>query len=392
MSRGRFGLCVDEEVMSTERPKMRQNGGMGFIKTWLAKEWPLVLSYGSLIAVLTIASDLFVNPTGTGQIAIAFSWLFIVILLAAFAVVYHAECLAEKLGEPYGTLILTLSVIGLEVIMIATVMVTKEDNPLMARDTMFGVLMIVLNGLFGIAILVGAWRHKVQKFNVQSSDTFLGGIVLLVGIGLVLPNFVAQESLHLFEVYLGIMCILMYGVFLWVQTKEHRGFFVYKRADGGEEEPHINSSNSVTYHVVHLILTLIPVVILAKQLSVVMYAGLSVLNWPDAIAGLAVAILILAPEGLAAIKAGLHNNLQRALNICLGSALATIGLTIPVVLIVCLIAGEKIRLGLDNEDLVLIVITIMLLKINLDKGETNVLKGLLHLIVFASYCAFIFIW
>ena len=365
---------------------------MSIIKSWLRKEWPLLLSYGSLIATLTFASHLFANPQGTAQIALTFSWLFVVILLAAFAVVHHAECLAQKLGEPYGTLILTLSVIGLEVIMIATVMLTKNENPLMARDTMFGVLMIVLNGLFGIAILAGAWRHKLQKFNVQSSDTYLGGIVLLVGIGLVLPRLVSSESKFTFEIYLGVVCLLLYGVFLWVQTKEHRGFFVYKNAEGEiVEEDHYESDHGIAYHVVLLILTLIPVVILAKQLSVVMYVGLSVLKLPDSLAGLAVALLILAPEGLAAIKAGLNNNLQRALNICLGSALATIGLTIPVVLIIAEIVNQDIILGLDREEILLIALSIILLKINLDKGETNVLKGLMHLIIFASYVVFIFL-
>ena len=361
-------------------------------KLLLRKEWPLLLSYGSLIATLTFASNLFVDPTGTWQIALTFAWLFVVILLAAFAVVHHAECLAEKLGEPYGTLILTLSVIGLEVIMIATVMLTKKENPLMARDTMYGVLMIVLNGLFGITILAGAWRHKLQNFNVQSSDTYLGGIVLLVGIGLILPRFVTSASMPAFEIYLGVTCLLLYAVFLWVQTKEHRGFFVYKTSEGVEEErSHVESPHGVSYHVVLLLLTLIPVVILAKQLSVVMYAGLAVLKLPDPLAGLAVALLILAPEGLAAVKAGLHNNLQRALNICLGSALATIGLTIPVVLIISMIVNQDIVLGLDNTEILLIVVSILLLKINLDKGETNVLKGLLHLIIFGSYVVFIFL-
>lgn len=361
-------------------------------KKELLKDWPLLLSYGSLLAVLTIASGAFSNLDSGVQIGLLFTWLFLVILFAAFSVVHHAECLAQKLGEPYGTLILTLSVIGLEVLMIVTVMVTKKENPEMARDTMFGVLMIVLNALFGISIVLGALRHRIQGFNLNSSDSFIGGLVALVGIGLVLPNFVPAAGAWLFQLYLIAGCLGFYGLFLWVQTKEHRGFFEYRNPDGtSDDHGHPASPFGIGYHVLLLILTLIPLVVLAKQLSVVLDAGLETLRAPEALVGLVVAILILAPEGLAAFVAARNNNLQRALNICLGSALATIGLTIPSVLVIGKIIGQDVTLGLEPIEIVLITLTLLVLIVNLQKGETNVFKGIIHLLLFASYCVFIFI-
>jgi Ca2+:H+ antiporter len=357
----------------------------------LFKEWPLVLSYGSLLVVLLFGSSLFESIGGVTGFSVLFIWLFLVILFAAFGVVHHAECLAHKLGEPYGTLILTLSVIGLEVLMIVTVMLTKSENPEMARDTMFGVLMIVVNGLFGGAIIFGALRHRIQEVNFRSTETYIGGIIVLVGVGLVLPGFVEQRNMLSFEAFLIGTCIAIYGLFLWIQTKEHRGFFISKPVDGEVQDHAHDSPFGVGYHVVFMILTLIPLVILAKQLSVVLDFGLEIFGLPDALAGLVVAVLILAPEGLAAFHAARANNLQRALNICLGSALATIGLTIPAVLIISFIIGQDVILGLAPAEIVLVALSIMLLTINLGKGETNLMKGALHLMLFVTYCVFVFI-
>jgi Ca2+:H+ antiporter len=361
------------------------------LRLMLRKEWPLILSYGSLIALLVAPEAILGGLESGTRIGLIFGWLFVVILLSAFSVVHHAESLAQKLGEPYGTLILTLSVIGLEVLMIATVMITKDENPKMARDTMYGVLMIVLNGLFGMSLLLGAWRHRFQNFNFQSSDTYIGCIIVLIGVGLFLPRFVPDESLLMFEIYLIVACMAFYGVFLWVQTREHRGFFEYQTPEGAVVEcDHPESPFGVGYHIALLVITLIPIVLLAKQLSVVMDVALLTLGAPDALAGLAVAILILAPEGLAAINAARHNNLQRALNICLGSGVATIGLTIPVVLVIAMIVDQDLVLGLEPEEMVLVCMTVLLLIVNLDKGQTNVFKGALHLVLFGTYVVFVF--
>ena len=362
------------------------------LKTLLKKEWTLLVSYGSLVVLLIWGGSMMGSLGITTNVVSMFCWLFVVILMAAFGVVRHAECLAGIFGEPYGTLILTLSVIGLEVIMIATVMVTGENVPTLARDTMFAVLMIVMNGLFGIAIFVGAWKHRLQKFNIRSSHTYIGMLILLVGIGLFLPAFMPYETEDEFHIFLIVACALMYGLFLWVQTWEHRGFFEYGTGgDSSGEHAHGATEHGGVYHSVLLVLTLIPVVLLAKGMAVVLNADIIVHGVPAELAGLVIALLILAPEGMAALQASRHNNQQRAVNICLGSGLATIGLTIPVVLIIGLITQEHVTLGLNSEAMVLIAVSLLLLKTNLDSGETNILMGAMHMVLFASYIALIFI-
>tara|TARA_Y100000589_G_scaffold236039_1_gene223439 strand:- start:162 stop:1253 length:1092 start_codon:yes stop_codon:yes gene_type:complete len=361
------------------------------LSTLVKKEWPLLVSYGSLVVLLLLGSTITGALDSASTVGLVFAWLFVVILLASFSVVRHAESLAVIFGEPYGTLILTLSVIGLEVLMIATVMVTGENVPTMARDTMFAVLMIVLNGLLGVAIFVGARKFRQQDYNIQSSHTYIGMLILLIGIGLVLPRFMPQLKEDAFHYFLIVGGLVMYAIFLWVQTVEHRGFFEFRRLDGkAEDHGHADTERGGVYHAVLLVLTLLPVVLLAKGLATVLNADIVQDHWPPELSGLVIALLILAPEGMAAIQAARHDNQQRAINICLGSGLATIGLTIPVVLIISLVTNDLVILGLDPESMVLLAISVLLLKSNLDSGRTNILMGAMHMVLFASYVALIF--
>jgi Ca2+:H+ antiporter len=363
------------------------------LKSLLKNDWSLLVSYGSLVILLIWGSEMMASLSVISNVVAMFCWLFVTILLASFGVVRHAEALASIFGEPYGTLILTLSVIGLEVVMIATVMVTGENVPTMARDTMFGVLMIVMNGLFGLAIFVGAWKHRTQKFNIQSSHMYIGMLILLIGVGMFLPAFMPVEMEKEFYIFLIVLGALIYGLFLWVQTCEHRGFFEYSNAEQCElvDSSHGHADRGGVYHSILLLVTLLPVILLAKGMAHVLNAEIIVHGVPAELAGLVIALLILAPEGLAALQASLHNNQQRSLNICLGSGLATIGLTIPVVLIVGLITQEQVTLGLGAEAMVLIAVSLLLLKTNLESGETNILMGAMHMALFASYVALIFI-
>ena len=249
-----------------------------------------------------------------------------------------------------------------------------------------------VSGLFGLAIFAGAWKHRQQDFNVQSSTAYIGMLILLIGIGMFLPHFMSEQAEDSFHMLLIVVGAVLYGIFLWVQIFEHRGFFEYNDAeDDAVECAHGHAEHGVVYHAVVLILTLIPVVLLAKSLAQVMDTGLVILSAPPQLVGLVVAILILAPEGVAAVRAGMNNNLQRSVNICLGSGLATIGLTIPVVLIIGHATGEKVVLGLEPSEMVLIAISLLLLKTNLESGRTNILMGAIFMALFAAYIALIFI-
>jgi Ca2+:H+ antiporter len=328
-----------------------------------------------------------------------FAWIFAVMLWCAFGVVRHADCLAELLGEPYGTLILTIAVISIEVSLIAAIMLHGGANPTLARDTMLAVIMIVLNGMVGVALLIGGLRHGEQAFNLQGARAFLAVIAPLATMSLILPRFTtstADPTLNRPQAILfAIITVTLYATFLAIQTRRHSGFFVQPSsdspADTGNDGGHCNLvPRSKPYHIVFLVLTLLPIVLLSKKLAVLVDHGTETLGAPAALGGVLVAILVLTPEGLAAIHAALTNKLQRSVNICLGSALATIGLTVPAVLTIDLVTGLHVVLGLDPTEMVLLVLTLFLSVLTFGGVRTNVLQGAVHLVVFLVYLVLIF--
>ena len=336
------------------------------------------------------------NPLWFGFL---FAWLFAVMMWLAFGVVRHADGLAVLLGEPYGTLILTVSVISIEVIMISAVMLTGENNPTLARDTLFSVLMIVLNGMTGLTLLVGALRHKEQIYNLKGATAYLGVIIPLAGLGIILPRYTPSapggEVSALMAVYLIVMSISLYGVFLAIQTMRHRSFFVQPATseEGGVAPPDDHGGlvvRSLAYHAVLLPLTMLPVVLLSKKMATLVDHGISTLGAPQALGGFLVAILVLSREGVAAIRAALSNQLQRTMNIALGSALSTIGLTIPAVLGISLITGRTVELGLAEPEIYLLLITLLVAMVNFQSERTNVLHGFVHLVLFLTYIVLIF--
>lgn len=331
---------------------------------------------------------------------ILFIWLFAAMLWLAFSVVRHADCLAIILGEPYGTLILTLAVISIEVIMIAAVMLTGENNPTLARDTMFSVLMIVLNGMLGLTLLIGGLRHHEQGYNLPGAKAYLGVLFPLAVLGLVVPSYTTSaprgQVSTLLAIYLLIMSAGLYVVFLLIQTTRHSQYFQQPVQPDNETaaEDHNEHGDlivrSVGFHAVFLILTMLPVVLLSKSMAKLVEYGITSLQAPQALGGFLVAILVLSPEGLGAAKAAIANKLQRTVNIALGSALATIGLTIPAVLAVSLFTGRTIELGLEPVQIILLALTLLVSVINFGAERTNVLQGAVHLILFISYIILIF--
>jgi Ca2+:H+ antiporter len=324
-------------------------------------------------------------------------WLFAVIMGSAFAVVHHAESLAVKLGEPLGTLVLTLSVIGIEVMMISAVMLTGDGKPTLARDTMYGITMIVLNGMIGVSLLLGGLRHHEQEYNLQGANAFLSLIVPLTVLGLVLPNFTNASpgpTLSSFQsAFLAVMSIGIYGLFLVIQNWRHREYFV-KPAAAKAIDPHGAAihieTNSFTYHVLLLVMYLLPLIVLAEEIALPIDHGIHVLHAPVALGGFLVAALILSPESLSATRAALANDLQRSINILLGSVLASIGLTIPAVLTIGLVTGKTIVLGLDPVDSILLVLTLAMCGLTFTSNRTNVLLGAVHILVFLAYVMLIF--
>jgi Ca2+:H+ antiporter len=250
-----------------------------------------------------------------------------VIVWCAFGVVEEADHLAELLGEPLGTLILTLSIVIIEVALIAAVMLGAHAAPTLGRDTMFAVLMIILNGVVGLALLLGGLRHHEQEYNLQGAVAYLAVVLPLATIALILPNFTRTTPDPALSTVQGsffaLFTLLLYGVFLAVQTVRHRSFFVEPQQAAAAAETHGREQPAAGVLVRHtglLIVTMLPIVLLAKQLAKLIDYGIAVLGAPVALGGVLIALIVFTPEGMSALRAALDNQLQRSVNLCLGAA------------------------------------------------------------------------
>ena len=356
-------------------------------------EWFLAVSLLTSLSFFLFDDALLGGLDNSSWLGAVFLWLFAVVLWSALAVVRHADCLAAKLGEPYGTLILTLSAIAIEVMMIATMMLHGANNPTLARDTMFAVVMILLNGMVGLSLLLGGLRHREQQYNLQGANAYLSVIIPLAVLGLILPNFtISTEGPTLSpsqEAFLILMSVGLYGSFLAIQTVRHQGFFMLKDEGGeGRREPQV--LRSTVFHATMLMAYLLPVVYLAEKLALPIDYGIERLRAPMALGGVVVAILVATPESIGAVRAALDNRLQRSVNILLGSVLSTIGLTIPAVLAVSLATGKPILLGLEHADFVMLLLSLAVSVVTFASGRTNILQGMVHLLLFLAYLMFIF--
>lgn len=369
------------------------NSSSGFSPLrFVRQEWVLFSSYATMVAFLTLGKHWLGTNPGLVFGWILFLWLFAAMLSSSFAVVRHADHLAEKLKEPLGTLILTLAVTSIEVMMISALML-NGDNPALARDTMFSVVMVVLGGLLGLALLIGGLKFGEQNFNLKGVNSFLGLILPLSLLCLVLPNFTKTGGDGMFSplhaVCLMLLSLIIYGVFLAVQTSRHREFFNeagWSPSESESLEPH----GSIGGESLLLILHLVPIVLLSKQMAHLLEYRVHQGGLPLEIVGLIVAILILAPEGLAAIQSASRNQMQRSVNVLLGSVLATISLTVPAALAISLIYGKPLLLGLSPAYMTLLAVTLGSCIITFGQGQTNILQGFVHLLLFVAYIVLMF--
>lgn len=354
----------------------------------------LAVSLVSAALFLGLGGSWLADLSNPGWFGLMFAWLFLAILSSAFAVVRHAEGLAVLLGEPLGTLVLTLSVTGIEVMVIAAVMYTGPVGSTLARDSMFAVIMIVLNGMVGLSLLLGGLKHHEQEYNLQGTNAFLALILPLSVLSLVLPNYATTELGPVFSNFqagfLVIISIGLYAIFLAVQNVRHRAYFLGPAKGKKESEHPGHEAISLRYHGVMLALYLLPLVVLSKQLALPIDYGIQVLKAPSALGGFLVAVLILSPESLGAGRAALANQLQRSVNILMGSVLATISLTVPAVLLIGLFTHQHIVLGLNPVNVVLLLLTLILSSLTFASARTNVLHGAVHLLLFLAYLMLIF--
>lgn len=361
-------------------------------------ELPLLITWAILITFLALGNGWLIRMSSPSLLILVFVGLFLIILWNSFEVAHHVEALAETLKEPYGTLILTLTVISVEITLIASIMLTGPENPALARDTMFAIIMIILNGSVGLSLLLGGIRYREQQYNLQGSIAFLSVIILLAVVGLVLPNFTHSTKAPTFTPFQAIFLIFIslgiYAVFLVIQTISHRTHFITPFEPQEKFTPfdlHIKySARSLKYHFLLVLLYLIPTLYLAKKTAIPVNYIISKLGAPEALGGTLVAILVVTPEVVSAIRASLANQLQRSVNISLGSALASIGLTIPVILTIGLMTGKSIILGLDYSDTTILILTAIMSILTFVSGRTNILQGAIHLLLFFIYILLLF--
>ncbi|MGM1430320.1 calcium:proton antiporter [Sphingobacterium lactis] len=331
------------------------------------------------------------------------------IIIAAFGVVKEADELAHQLGEPYGTLILTLSIVSIEVILIAAMMFGPEENPTIGKDSIFSVMMIIMNLVMGLCILLGALKYGEQEYNAQGTSTYLSMIMMLGGISLLLPNFIQGKGNGEFmdsqAVIIASLVVLLYGVFLAFQMKGYKHLYIQPepgklaipfadRSRIGQVAPEIKTANrgsEILVRSIVLIAMILPIVLLSHNLATLVDYGIKAADLPPMLGGVLIAIIVFTPESMTAVRAALNNEFQRAINLCQGAFVSTVGLTVPAVLIIGLIAGKTVLFGLTASETILFIITLILSFLTFNGRRTTAIAGVMHLLLFAVFVMLLFI-
>jgi len=316
--------------------------------------------------------------------------LLLVILTAvigvAFRIAHHAEVLAIRLGEPYGTLILTLAAVSVEVV-ILIVLLQGAPNPTLARDTVFAAVMFDINGILGLAAIVGGLKHGSSKYNVDSANSFIAMLLVAIGIGMFIPDFVPAAQWQIYSTFSICIMGVMYLAFLRLQTVEHRNFFEYSAVT--EEEAHDTAHSPHALHAGIMLVAIMLVGLLSEVLSVLLDAGLAGSGLPKAIPAVLVALISASPEILTALRAAQHDRMQTTVNIALGASLATVLLTLPVIEAIALFSGERIDMALTPVQGSMLLLTFLTVMNNLHDGETNAIEGISHFALFAAFIALV---
>lgn len=350
------------------------------IKKYISDFWSLLIPiFGSLIYF-------YVEPNASYSIFLL-SFFLIGSVLAA---VHHAEIIAHKLGEPFGTIILAVAITILEVSMIISLMLANPNGTIfLARDTVFAAVMLILNGVLGLSLLVGSVKFREQFFAKTSANSALVALIAILVFTLVLPNFTTSIQGPLYSkpqlIFVSVACLILYGAFLYVQTIRHKEYFQPRNQDKNVTLKESQSKLKILINAIILIISLGIVILIAKKLSLPIENFITKANLPKSLVGVLIAFIILLPEGISAIKAAQRDDVQTSINLALGSALASIGLTIPAVTIICTIYNLNVALGLDPKSMILLSLSVFVVMLSLSKGKTNILYGIVLITNFIAY-------
>lgn len=337
---------------------------------------------GALILSLAFAA-----PGIPGLVPLLAAGLF----ASVIAAVHHAEVVAHKVGEPYGTIVLALAVTAIEVALIVTMMLAGGESTIgLPRDTVFAAVMLILNGIIGLSLIAGSRRHSIQRYRVDGVTAALATLSAIVVLTLVLPNFTAVRGPTYSPsqlVFISVVTLVLFASFTAFQTGRHREYFLpVDDGDLATEDLAPPPGPRVTLASLGLLLLSLTVVVLsAKKLAPTMEAALAAAGAPKSVAGIVIAAIVLLPEGVAAVRAAINNRVQTSLNLAMGSAIASIGLTIPAVSLVAVVMHWPLALGLDGMSTVLLFLSLFVASISLRTGRTNILIGIVHAVLLGTY-------
>ncbi|MGJ7033047.1 calcium:proton antiporter [Niabella hirudinis] len=319
--------------------------------------------------------------------------LCIILIAGVLAAVHHAEVVAHRVGEPFGTIILALAVTVIEVSLLVSLMSSGGTNTAaLARDTVFAAIMIILTFIIGICILIGSAKYREQFVTKHAATSALVALTAILVLTLVLPNYTVSQPGPQYTqpqlIFAAVVSLIIYASFVMIQSIRHRDYFLPADADARENEDRHAAppSNKTTFTSLALLIACLgAVVLLAKMLSPSIEAGVASIGAPHSLVGIIIAMVVLLPECIAAIQAARRNRLQTSMNLALGSALASIGLTIPAVAVYTLFSHTPVLLGIDTTSVVLLILSIFTVMLSLVTGKTNILYGVVLLVIFAAY-------
>jgi len=350
--------------------------------TLLREEKPLLAAL--ILCILALPLEHHLLAAGQTVCLITALVLIGAIMLTSQRVAHHAELLAERVGEPYGTMILTLAAVLVEVVILG-IMMTHTDSPTLVRDTIYSAVMLDMNGILGISALLGGLRHGEQPYNVDSGNTYVVMVMTAMGISMFVPEFIPAARWQAYSVFTIVVMLLMYGMFLRLQTNEHSYFFSYSYPGKRRAAEQHESAGGIGRSAILLSVGVVIIGLLSEVMAGALNTGLRGTGVPPIVIALLVAAISASAEILTAVKAALANRMQSVVNIALGASLSTVILTIPVIEGLALILGKPIHMALSPMQTALCLLTLIVASINLHDGETNAIEGMTHFVLFLAF-------
>ncbi len=357
----------------------------------------LLAAWLTLVLFLLFGGTWIDAQISNGAAAALLLWLFVIMVWAAFGVIEEADALAELLGEPLGSLVLTLSIIALEGVLIGIAVLSSSAGATIGRDTLYGANMIMINLAGGLALFLGGLRHREQTYNLQGTSAYLAVVITLSVLGMILPNYTQAEPpgsvTNVQAAGIIVVTLFIYGTFLLIQTGRHAHFFSDAREDGepaGAQKAGQAPQRGIGKHALLLVVGLLPIVLLGKYLTMLIDHGSQQLGAPPALGGVIIALIVVSPKAISAVKAGIANEPQRSVNLALGSCAPAMGVIFPIILGIGIVTGKPIIMGAEPAEVILLALTLVLAALTFSGPRTTLLEGAAHLAVFLMYIVLMF--